>query len=151
VATLYFAYGSNLKLEQMRARVPSARVFGKARLRNRRLSLDKRGVDGSGKANLHEDGRACVWGVLYSFDPADWEVLDRYEPGYARVAVEVVTEEGEAVSAETYVARRLTRDPVAFDWYKRRLVEGAREHGLPADYVAALEGLPERPDPDRIT
>jgi gamma-glutamylcyclotransferase (GGCT)/AIG2-like uncharacterized protein YtfP len=151
VATLYFAYGSNLKLEQMRARVPSARVFGRARLRNRRLSFDKRGVDGSGKANLSDDGRACVWGVLYAFDPADWEALDRYEPGYARVAVEVVTEKDEAVSAETYVARRLTRDSVAFDWYKRLVVEGAREHGLPADYVAALEELPERPDPDRVT
>jgi gamma-glutamylcyclotransferase (GGCT)/AIG2-like uncharacterized protein YtfP len=151
VATLYFAYGSNLKLERMRARVPSARVFGRAQLRNRRLCLDKRGLDGSGKANLREDGRACVWGALYAIDPEHWETLDRYEDGYARVAVEAVTEQGEAVSAETYVAYRLTREPVAFDWYKRLVVEGAHEHGLPADYVAALEGLPEKPDPRRVT
>jgi gamma-glutamylcyclotransferase (GGCT)/AIG2-like uncharacterized protein YtfP len=151
VATFYFAYGSNLKFERMRARVSSARVLGRARLRNRRLSLDKRGLDGSGKANLREDERACVWGVLYAIDPADWEALDRYEDGYARVGVEAVTDEGEAVRAETYVAYRLTREPVAFDWYKRLVLEGAHEHGLPADYVAALEELPEKPDPGRVS
>jgi gamma-glutamylcyclotransferase (GGCT)/AIG2-like uncharacterized protein YtfP len=147
VASLYFAYGSNLKLERMRARVPSARVLGRGQLRNRRLSLDKRGRDGSGKANIPREAGACVWGVLYAIDPAHWEDLDRYEDGYARMAVEVVTDEGEATTADTYVARSLTRQAVAFDWYKELVVEGAREHGLPSDYVAALEQLPAKPGP----
>ena len=29
------------------------------------------------------------------------------------------------------------------------IVEGAREHGLPVDYVELLRGLPEKPDPRR--
>ena len=145
--TLYFAYGSNLKLDRMRTRVPSARVIGRAQLRNRRFSLDKRSADGSAKANIREDERACVWGILYAIDPAHWELLDRYEPGYERIAAKVVTEEGETVSAETYVAQVLTQEPAAFDWYKQLVVEGAREQGLPEDYIAALERLPEKPDP----
>ena len=29
-------------------------------------------------------------------------------------------------------------------WYREQLLAGAREHGLPADYVAMLEALPTR-------
>ncbi len=49
------------------------------------------------------------------------------------------------------MATTLTDEPVAFDWYKRLIVEGAREHGLPGDWVATLERLPEKPDPRRLT
>ena len=28
-----------------------------------------------------------------------------------------------------------------YSWYKRFLVEGARSHGLPADYITMLEAL----------
>lgn len=141
---LYFAYGSNLKLERMRARVASAQALRIARLFHRQLSLDKRGRDGSGKANVSAAFGACVWGVVYRIELADWSTLDRYEPGYARVAVEVQTDEGDWLLAETYVARDLTPDPVPWSWYKRLIVDGAREHGLPPAYVAQLLALPER-------
>ena len=148
---LYFAYGSNLKLARVQARVPSARFFARARLPNGRLSLNKRGRDGSGKANLAPEGGAGVWGVLYDVEPEHWTWLDGHEQGYARADVRVHTEEGDEISALTYVATTLTDEPVAFDWYKRLIVEGAREHGLPGDWVAALERLPEKPDPRRLT
>ena len=45
------------------------------------------------------------------------------------------------------LSETLTADPVPYAWYKRLVIEGAREHGLPADYVAMLEAWPERPDP----
>jgi hypothetical protein len=144
---LYFAYGSNLKPARMRGRIPGARDLGPARLPGHALRLDKRSSDGSGKANLAEDASGCVWGALYAIEAADWPVLDRFESGYARVAVEVVTPGGERLPAQTYVAERLTSDPVPFDWYKRLIVEGAREHGLPESWIAWLERLPERPDP----
>ena len=148
---LYFAYGSNLKLARLQARVPSARFVARARLPDGRLSLNKRGRDGSGKANLAPEGGAGVWGVLYDVEPEHWTCLDGHEQGYARADVRVVTEEGAEISALTYVATTLTDEPVAFDWYKRLIVEGAREHGLPSDWVAALERLPEKPDPRRLT
>jgi gamma-glutamylcyclotransferase (GGCT)/AIG2-like uncharacterized protein YtfP len=147
----YFAYGSNLKSDRMRSRIESARFVTRARLAGFRLALDKSGRDGSGKANVQRDPCAHVWGVVYVIDHAHWPQLDAFEPGYARIDVRVETEAGEALGVQTYVARDLTDGAVAFDWYKRLLVEGAREHGLPEDYVEALEQLPHRPDPRRLT
>jgi gamma-glutamylcyclotransferase len=146
VTPLYFAYGSNLCLGRMRERVASARVVGPARVAGYRLALDKRGADGSGKANLVPDAGAGVWGVVYAIAAGDWTRLDACEPGYARIEVEARTPQ-RPLAAWTYRARILTDDPVAFDWYKRLIVEGAREHGLPEEWLETLAGLPERSDP----
>ena len=144
---LYFAYGSNLKSARMRARVSSSIFVARARVPTGRLSLDKRGNDGSGKANLTRTGGDGVWGVIYRIDAEHWQHLDACEPGYDRVPVDLLTETGEAVTAHTYVSRILTDSPIPFDWYKRLLVEGAREHALPPAWIARLEDLPEKRDP----
>lgn len=144
MSELYFAYGSNLNVARLRRRVASARVRSAAWLADRALTLDKRGADGSGKANLAERPGARVWGVLYEIDVAHWPRLDRCEPGYLRVAVSAFAAGGARCAAQTYVSRQLTRDPLPFSWYKRLMIEGAREHGLPEDWLALLEGLPER-------
>ena len=90
-----------------------------------------------------------MWGVAYRLASAHWRDLDAVEPGYSRVTVRLELF-GSGVSAETYRSERLTPDPVAFDWYKRLIVEGARQHGLPEDYVRHLEALPARPDPRHL-
>ena len=144
---LYFAYGSNLKPARMRARVSSSIFVARARVPAGRLRLDKRGNDGSGKANLALTGGEGAWGVVYRIDTEYWEQLDACEPGYDRVPVDLLTEMGEVLTAHTYVARILTDSPIPFDWYKRLLVEGAREHALPAGWIARLEELPEKLDP----
>ena len=131
----------------MQSRVASARFVVRARALDRRVTLDKPGSDGSGKANLRAFRAEAAWGVVYEINAADWDTLDRCERGYARVAIEVETDAGERISATTYVAVRVSEDAVAWDWYKRLIVEGAREHGLPEHYVATLEALPTRHDP----
>jgi hypothetical protein len=143
VTARYFAYGSNMALSRMIARAPSARSEGAARLPGFRLACDKLGTDGSGKANLRPDAASEVWGVLYTVLPDDLAGLDRHEAGYERVRVEVCWR-GARVAADTYRSTRTTRDPVPFAWYKRLVVEGAREHRLPADWIRALEAWPER-------
>jgi gamma-glutamylcyclotransferase len=145
VSALYFAYGSNLSPARMRERIAAAEPLGAARLAGFCLRLDKRGADGSGKANLCADPEREVWGALYRFDASEWPRLDAFEPGYERIEVEVVCL-GSARAAHTYLSRRLTPDPVPFAWYKRLLVEGARAHGLPEEWVRTLEALPERTD-----
>ncbi len=142
----YFAYGSNLAPARMRERVPSARGLGAARLPGYRLTLDKRGADGSGKANLREEADAAVWGALYAVGPDDWPRLDGFERDYERVAVRVEWR-GAEQDAMTYVSRRLTDAPVAFRWYKQLIVEGARAQQLPESWIRLLAALPEQPDP----
>ena len=138
---VYFAYGSNLLSARMRQRVPSARAAGVARLAGYRLSTDKAGRDGSGKANLRAEAGASVWGVLWRLDAQEWPLLDACESGYARILVDLEEDGG---AAHTYRSEQLTDDPVLSLAYKRWLVEGAREHGLPAAWIAQLEALPAR-------
>ena len=144
--SLYFAYGSNLLSARMRERVPSAAARGPARLSGWRLTTDKRGKDGTGKANLRREPAAAVWGVVWAIDPAEWPQLDRLEGGYARVEVEVETPAGTRLRAATYASDRLTAAPVLDRGYKRAIVDGAREHGLPEAWIAALEALPQIED-----
>jgi gamma-glutamylcyclotransferase len=56
-----------------------------------------------------------------------------------------------SAAAGDYPAPETAPDPRPFGWYKRLSVDGAREHGLPIDYVAALEALPERDAPDDLS
>lgn len=139
----YFAYGSNLLTSRMQGRVPSARACGPARLRAHRLTTDKRGRDGTGKANLRREAGQFVWGVLWSLDSEHWAQLDAVEGDYRRIAVRVENAAGERIQAETYISEHLTADSVVAPAYKRCMVDGAREHGLPDDWVRLLEALPE--------
>ena len=146
MSVLYFAYGSNLKTGRMRQRVSSARKEAVAFLEHHRLVCNKRGRDGSAKANLAPAAGHRAWGVLYRIDPAHLEALDRFEGGYERVEVEVRTAAGDTRRATTYRSDQIASDPTPFDWYRSMILEGAREHGLPEEYLALLEALPARPD-----
>lgn len=142
--SLYYAYGSNLTTARMVARIASARPICAARAQHFRLSLGKAGRDGSGKATLVAATGAFVWGIVYAIDPGAWPQLDRFEPGYERVRIPLATERGRPLAATTYIAPETAPDPTALRWYKRLIVGGAQEHGLPADYISRLERLPER-------
>lgn len=143
---LYFAYGSNLKAARLRARVPSARPAGAARLRGYRLVLDKRGADGSAKANLAPAPGEAVWGALYHVEAAELPLLDRAEGGYARVRIQAESADGRRVEAWTYLSERCTEDRRAVPWYRRLILQGAEEHGLSQDWRALLQALPVRPE-----
>ena len=57
---LYFAYGSNINLDQMRYRCPDATVYGQAVLDNYDLRFR-----GSGVATVEPKEGACVYGLLW--------------------------------------------------------------------------------------
>lgn len=144
---LYFAYGSNMSSARLRARIPGAVPAGAARLEGYRLRCNKRGKDGSGKANLVSTAEAEAWGVLFRLPDPDWEALDRFEWGYERQVCHVLSGLGEGVGAvelreaQLYVALRPEeREIPPFDWYRRHCLEGAREHALPGHVVAQISG-----------
>lgn len=121
--------------------------MGRARLLNYRMVCNKLSKDGSGKGNVVFTPGEVVWGVLYEMDRQDLKELDRMERGYERVSLLVIVDGGEVITAETYVSTRLTTDPRPFESYKKRILEGAREHGLPEEYILSLELIPAKPDP----
>ncbi len=117
-----------------------------ARLDGHRLAFDKRGADGSGKANLSPDPLGLVWGVVYEIAATGWTALDRFEGGYRRIEVEVERPTGDTLPAQTYVSDRLCSE-LPFAWYLDLVVAGARAHGLPSDWIRLLETFEARPGP----
>lgn len=95
----YFAYGSNLSVEGMAVRCPSATRVGRARLDGWRLTF--RGV-----ADVEPASEEVVEGALWTVTPKDVRSLDHYEGAphmYDREVVEVAAEGGRTVKAFTYV------------------------------------------------
>ena len=143
MATLhYFAFGSNLYSARLRERAPSARALGAARLEGFRLCLDKLANDGSGKLNLARDAAAAVWGVVFRIDGTDLATLDGFEPGYSQICVEVHLRGSGPLEARTFLSELRAQGLRAQPWYRALALAGAREHGLPADWIELLERLP---------
>lgn len=141
---LYFAYGCLMDSAQMRKRCPGARALGAARLPGHRLVFTRYSLAWSGGTGHVEPSPADeVWGVLWEISERDERRLDRYErvkAGMYRKDIVEVERGGAGHAALVYLAnadgeRRPSRRYVA------ALVRGARTHGLPASYVARLEGL----------
>ncbi len=153
--TFYFAYGSNMAVERLRARVSSARLRGIAVLAGYALRFDKPGsMDGTGKCDAACTGNAAdkVLGALYSIDAGELALLDRFEGvghGYERKLVSVVCASTDAtVRAEIYTATRTSVGLRPLDWYKEHVLRGARALQLPGAYIATIEAVPADVDAD---
>ena len=110
----YFAYGSNMNPERVRARGLSIAEIRPARVLGVRLVFDKvsRNHPGAAHANIVHAPASCVEGVLYRLRSSD-EILkmdpfERAPVNYGRDAVEVCSG-GERIPAWTYFANRAVR------------------------------------------
>jgi len=153
---LYFAYGSNMCTGRLRQRVRSASQPFVARLAGHTLRFHKRSTDGSGKADAFSTGveTDCVWGVVFEIDEAEKPLLDVAEgagKGYHEEAVTVTDAEGGRHPVFVYIAdaSHIDANRRPYSWYKRFVVEGAHQHGLPRDYLVVLEATRDVEDPDR--
>jgi gamma-glutamylcyclotransferase len=148
-----FAYGSNLCIERLHARTPSARVLDVGTVGGHGLRWHKRSRDGSGKCNIVETGNDedLVWGVVYELTPDDKIVLDMFEglgEDYFEKVVSVKTRAGTEVEAIAYVANPSLLDESVrpYAWYKGFVVTGAEQHGFPDDYRELLHAIEEHPE-----
>jgi len=154
---LYFAFGSNLDPDQMRARCPAHKVVGLAALREHKLIFPIFSTSwGGGVASLQLSHGRDVWGLLYELSDEDLHTLDGYEgfrgPGDAHnlyerepVWVELTRPEDGSVprrvKAAAYLAHTANPSPPSRR-YMDAVIKGARAHKLPDDYIAALMKLP---------
>jgi gamma-glutamylcyclotransferase (GGCT)/AIG2-like uncharacterized protein YtfP len=146
----YFAYGSNLDTAQMVERIGPfirRREARRAWLDGYRLAFNKKGLDGTGRANIVPDPAGTVWGVVYLTTPEDLSKMDQYEgvPSghYQRKTVRVRFEDGVELDAVTYVASSAFVDNSlrpSYD-YLQAILKGAREHKLPEDYIISIDRL----------
>lgn len=150
---LVFAYGSNMFTRRIHERCPSAIALGMAELRGHAIRWHKRSVDGSGKCDVEpsDDKASTVYGVLYKIPEQDKAALDRAEglgKGYAEKSVEVLCD-GTPRIAALYQATNSDALFKPYSSYKALVVAGAKEHGLPAEYIRMLEATEATEDPDR--
>ncbi len=134
---LYFAYGSNLWVPQLRSRCPSATPRRTAVLEGWKLVCDKPSADGSAKLNIRPAEGESVSGVLYQVDDGERQRLDQAEPLYTPVGVDI---DGERVLTYTFEGEPHRVDP--FDWYLAIANAGAAQHGVGGD-VSGLTGAPD--------
>jgi len=79
---LYFAYGSNLSISQMKRRCPGSKLVRKGMLKGHKIDFTRYSVGWSGGvADVIKDHRENVWGLIYSLSYKDLKKLDGYE-GY---------------------------------------------------------------------
>jgi gamma-glutamylcyclotransferase len=143
VATLLFAYGSNLATSEMEAWCPEARFAGLARLPDHRLALNRRSIRwGGGAVDVVPAPGEEVWGGLYDVPDGTLDRLDAKEGegwAYRRIAVPVEAEDGRRLEAEAYeVIHKEPQEVLATPEYAALLLRGARERELPEEYVARL-------------
>ena len=139
---LLFAYGSNLAASEMDAWCPEARFAGLARLPDHRLALNRRSIRwGGGAVDIVRAPGEEVWGVLYEVPDGTLDRIDAKEGegwAYRRTDVEV-EHHGRRLAAEAYeVLDKEPEEVPATPEYAALLLRGARERGLPGDYVKRL-------------
>jgi gamma-glutamylcyclotransferase len=155
VTILCFAYGSNMCTGRLTQRVPSAKPRFAAKFAKHQLAFHKRSDDGSGKADVvyTGDGHDLVWGVVFELEASQKANLDNAEGleyGYFEKPVTVETPSGSKVAAVAYYADDAYKDPglKPYCWYLRFIIDGAKQHGFPEEYVASLEAVGCVEDPD---
>ena len=97
---------------------------------------------------------ACVaHGALFAIDPIEKYRLDAAEglgEGYRQEWLAVETDRG-SYHAFTYLAAEshLATDLKPYDWYAALVLAGARYHGFPPDYVAAIKQVRHEVDAEQ--
>jgi gamma-glutamylcyclotransferase (GGCT)/AIG2-like uncharacterized protein YtfP len=139
----YFAYGSNLCVEQMIQRtgpIGDEEFQHIALLPGYRLVFNMRGGDGRVYANIIQPGDG-VLGVLYHCRQTALARLDVYEEGYDRRRILVMLESGALLKAMAYFAKPecTTDEGVPSAEYLEIILQGARRQSLPARYIALIE------------
>ena len=114
--SLYFAYGSNLSLEQMAARCPESRYIGLARLHDFRWHINQHGY-----ANVVPKRGSVVEGLCYLLSRRDEARLDKNEG--VPIAYVKQHEEVELFMASGAIAGRQVKEIIDHDLVSRLQVK----------------------------
>lgn len=134
---LYFAYGSNLDLEQMAQRCPDAEIVGPVRLENYELRFR-----GNGFATVTPKKGGVVYGLVWKITPNCEQSLDRYE-GYPRHYTKETVTVKDAAGAEIPVMVYIMAEPycrqpaLPSPYYYRVIQRGFEANGLPVESLQA--------------
>lgn len=138
----YFAYGANMSSEVLQRRRGLRPISAEAaRLEGWRLVFEQPGIRFIEPvfASITAQAGCCVHGVLYRLPETQLARLNRTEgAGYELVDVAVRGDQSGLVEACTYLSKTPCGGRKPSRTYLKKLIRGAREHGLPSDYIERL-------------
>jgi gamma-glutamylcyclotransferase (GGCT)/AIG2-like uncharacterized protein YtfP len=153
---LYFAFGSNLDVKQMKRRCPSMKIVANASVSGYKIAFRGYSIrSGGGTATLVKNTKSVSPGVIYQITRDDLWSLDRCEGHphvYRRTLMTVTTETGEQVETFTYLMPEkdlLVSCPSVT--YFNRIDRGYGKHKLPDENLnRALEEVLDHPEPEVV-
>lgn len=137
----YFGFASNLKTSLLEERIGNAVQDAiPGRLVNYGFRFNKQNEDGSARANIISSEEEDVHGVIYQIDQKQYDVLFKTEPGFRLMEVSVETDRGN-IEALTFISDADVEDIYPSELYLQTILEGAKEHELPEEYVDFIKCL----------
>lgn len=145
---LYFAYGSNLDIQQVRERCRNCdvRMVSIGYLPEHRLAFTQFYEPwGGGVADIVKSPNSSVWGILYELSIDALKLLDAYEgypTDYDRTEHSIMTPEGKAYSAWVYSVKRKDGDFIPpSKRYLDILKRTSKNSGFPVEYLLYLNQI----------
>jgi cation transport regulator ChaC len=119
---IYFAYGSNMLTERLKARAKDANELGIAHASGWRLTFHKvstrKNGSRSGKCDIRtdHDPKAIVYGVLYEIPEEQFYNLNECEKDYSSYEIIVHSPKLGVVMAVAHVADNTDATLAPYDW-----------------------------------
>lgn len=131
---LYFAYGSNMDLDQMEFRCPDAENAGSVRLEGYRLTFCSQNPE-SGVATILPEEGSHVDGVLWKLTKDCEKSLDRYEGYphlYGKETIHVKNKGGKSYECMVYTMNAPYKDCPArpSGYYLAGILRGCEQNGI---------------------
>jgi hypothetical protein len=147
MSDLYFAYGSNMNLEQIQARCSRPKAVSPACLADYKLAFYGYTEAWDGAYETVEPMPGCeVWGALFSLSKMDWERLDLWQDArmdgggmYFHFPVTVTDLQGNAHRVRLYKKDVQGDSQLPSREYLEFILSGARQNGLPEYYTQELD------------
>jgi hypothetical protein len=133
---LYIAYGSNLNLEQMAVRCPTAHIIGTGKLQDWKLKF--RGSQTGAYATIEKCNGSVVPVAVWSIGQRDEFSLDIYEgyPNfYYKSIIQVTMDNGKIHKAMVYIMNKKAEPGAPSLRYIRMIEKGYRKNHLDLSYL----------------
>jgi len=135
----YFAYGSNMSLDQMKKRCPDSEFVTIGYIEGYRFVYDgfSRTRNGPVANIITSEKEEKVWGAIFKISEEDERRLDKcegYPSAYSKTYLTVCDREGNSYNALVYLREPRERGFPSRE-YEKIVVESAIRLGLPLDYI----------------
>lgn len=144
-----------MDVEKFAKTVPSAKKIEIAKLPGYNFVFNKTADDQSSKANILQssDPNDAVWGVLISLDDKEKLFFFNNETFSNDFMLETVTcidlnEKIYTASAFVALPHAVNTHLLPYDWYQQKIIQLAKNAGLPNDYIKKIALMPVKIDPD---